>query len=142
MFIGAFYDGLTQVDSIFSSKVVIFSKKPRKLPRNSATLSFLGGGDKAIKLLHCSILMGALPKEMIYRNFKKFNEKDFKEEICGRLSTELVDNYSSFENVFTDVLNRHASIKKKVIRASEAPYVTKALRKAIMKRSQLEKIYY
>ena len=58
------------------------------------------------------------------------------------MSTELVDNYSSFENVFIDVLNRHASIKKKVIRANHAPYVTKALRKAIMKRSQLEKIYF
>ena len=119
MFIRAFYDGLTQIDSIFSSKVVIFSKKPRKLPRNSATLSFLGGGDEAIKLLHCSILMGAFPKENIYRNFKKCNEKDFNEELRGRLSTELVDNYSSFGNVFIDVLNRHASVKKKVIRANK-----------------------
>ena len=118
MFIRAFYDGLTHVDSIFSSKVVIFSKKPRKLPRNSATLSFLGGGDEAIKLLHCSILMGAFPKENIYRNFKKCNEKDFIEELRGRLSTELVDNYSS-GNVFIDVLNRHASVKKKVIRANK-----------------------
>ena len=82
------------------------------------------------------------PKEIIYRNFKKFNEKDFNQELRGRLSTKLVDNYSSFENVFIDVLNRHASIKKKVIRANHAPYVTKALRKAIMKRSQSEKIYF
>ena len=81
------------------------------------------------------------PKEIIYRNFnEKDNEKDFNQELRGRLSPELVDNYSSFENVFIDVLNRHASIKKKVITANQAPYVTKALRKAIMKRSQLEKI--
>ena len=58
------------------------------------------------------------------------------------MSTELVDNYNSFENVFIDVLIRHASIKKKVIKANHAPYVTKALRKATMKRSQLEKIYF
>ena len=82
------------------------------------------------------------PKEIIYRNFKKFNEKDFNQELRGRLSTELVDNYSSFENAFIDVLNRHASIKKKVIRANHASYVIKALRKAIMKRSQLQKIYF
>ena len=83
------------------------------------------------------------PKEIIYRNFKKFNEEDFNQELRGRLSTELVDNYSSFENVFIDVLNRHASIKKKVIRANHAPYATKALSKAIiMKRSQLKKIYF
>ena len=53
----------------------------------------------------------------------------------------LVDNYSSFENVFIDVLNRYAPIKKKVIRSNHAPYATKALRKTIMKRSLLEKIY-
>ena len=58
------------------------------------------------------------------------------------MSSELVDNYISFESVFIDVLNRHASTKKKVIRANHAPYVTKAFRKAIMKRSQLEKIYF
>ena len=58
------------------------------------------------------------------------------------MSTELVDNYRSFGNVFIDVLNRHAPIRKKVIRANHAPYVTKGLRKAIMKRSQLEKIYF
>ena len=68
------------------------------------------------------------PKEIIYRNFKKFNEEDFSQELRGRSSTELVDNYSSVENVF---------IKKKVVRANHAPDVTKALRKAIMKRSQL-----
>ena len=79
------------------------------------------------------------PKEIIYKNFKKFNEEDFNQELRGRLSTELVDNYSSFENVFIDVLNRHAPIKKKVIKANHAPYVTKALRKAIKKRSQLDK---
>ena len=81
------------------------------------------------------------PKKIISRNFKKFNE-DFNQELCGKLSTEQVDNYSSFENVFIDILNRHAPIKKKVIRANHAPYVTKTLRKVIMKRSQLEKIYF
>ena len=81
-------------------------------------------------------------KEIIYRNFKKFNEEHFNQELRGKLSTEMVDNYSSFENVFIDVLNRHAPIKKKVIRANHAPYVTKALRKAIMKRCQLENIYF
>ena len=69
-------------------------------------------------------------------------EEDFNQELRARLSTELVNNYSSLENVFIDVLNSHAPIKKKVIRANHAPYVTKALRKAMIKRSQLEKIYF
>ena len=56
------------------------------------------------------------PKETIYRNFKKFNEEDFNQELRGRLSTELVDNYNSFENVFIDVLNTHESFSYAVFR--------------------------
>ena len=40
------------------------------------------------------------------------------------------------------MLNNHASLKKKFIRANHVPYMTKALRKAIMKRSQRESKYY
>ena len=79
------------------------------------------------------------PKVAIYKNFKKFHEENFNQELRGKLSTKLVNDYSSFKSVFIDVFNRHAPIKKKVIRANHATYVTKALRKAIMRRSQLEK---
>ena len=47
-----------------------------------------------------------------------------------------IKNYSSFKSVFTDVLNRHALIKKKVVIAKHVSYVTKALRKAITKKPQ------
>ena len=79
------------------------------------------------------------PKVTIYRNFKKFDEENFNQELRGKLSTKLVNNYSLFKSVFIGVFNRHAPIKKKVLRANHATYVTKALRKAIMKRSQSEK---
>ena len=39
------------------------------------------------------------------------------------------------------LLDHDAPLKKKVLRANNAPYITKKLRKAIMKSSQLEKIY-
>ena len=35
----------------------------------------------------------------------------------------------------------HAPIKSELIRANHVPYMTKTLRKAIMKMSELEKIY-
>ena len=54
----------------------------------------------------------------------------------------MINNYSSVENVFIDALNKHALINKKFIRVNHAPYVTKTLRKAIMKRSQWKKIYF
>ena len=37
------------------------------------------------------------------------------------------------------LLYHHAPLKKKVLRANNAPNITKKLRKAIMKRSKLEK---
>ena len=51
-------------------------------------------------------------------------------------------DYESFENAFLGVLNTHAPLKKKVIRANQKPYVTKNLRKAIMQRSYLENKFY
>ena len=57
------------------------------------------------------------------------------------MEKKCVKNNVSFEIVFLDILNKYAPIKKTVIRASHAPYVTKSLRKAIMKRSHLQNIY-
>ena len=40
------------------------------------------------------------------------------------------------------VLNRHAPLKKKVLRVNHSSYMSKTLRKAIMRRSYLEKKYF
>ena len=49
-----------------------------------------------------------------------------------------MNEYKHFEQVFLEVLNTHAPIKRKLLRASNFFYMTKTLRKAIMKRSELE----
>ena len=41
-----------------------------------------------------------------------------------------------------EILNKHAPKKKKLVRAKQAPNMTKALCKAIMKRSGLETKYF
>ena len=41
-----------------------------------------------------------------------------------------------------EVFDKHAPLKQKVKRATEVPYMTKALRKAIANRSRLENRYY
>ena len=52
-----------------------------------------------------------------------------------------MNNYETFDSEFLNVLNIDTPLKKKVIRANHVPYMTKSLRKAIMKRSQLESKY-
>ena len=81
----------------------------------------------------------ALPKYFHCRNYKNFNEQDFKFELRGKLEVDVADSsYETFHNVYLNVLNEHAPIKTKVVRGNQAPYVTKAYRKVVMKRSELK----
>ena len=50
--------------------------------------------------------------------------------------------YKTFEEIFLMVLNKHATLKKKTIRGNNAPYMTKTLRKAIMRISELQTKYF
>ena len=77
---------------------------------------------------------------MIYRDYKKFSEVKFRNELKAKFRK--VDNYETFENNFLGVLNKHPPPKNKILRANHKPYMTKTLRKAIMRRSALEKKHY
>ena len=50
--------------------------------------------------------------------------------------------YKVFEETFLQLLFLHAPTKKKVIQANNMPYMTKTLRKAIMRRSALKNKFY
>ena len=50
-------------------------------------------------------------------------------------------NYSLFENIFLQVLNAHAPMKKKNQRFNSSAFMTKQLRKAIMHRSRLKNVF-
>ena len=81
------------------------------------------------------------PTERHYRDYKHFDRSKFKNNLNEKLS-DGISNYESFETNFTEVLNKHAPLRKKHLSANNAPYITKTLRKVmIMHRSQLEKIY-
>ena len=82
------------------------------------------------------------PKEIMYRDYKKFDISNFKSELKCALNETKMKSYGNFEKVFLQVLDKHAPVKKKLVRANGVPYMTKALRKAIMRRSQLEKSFY
>ena len=76
------------------------------------------------------------PKIMHYRDYKNFNKDSFENEL--KLHSHSCTSYGMFEKVFLEVLELHAPQKQKYLRANEVPYMTRSLRKAIMRRSQLE----
>ena len=81
----------------------------------------------------------ASPEYVHYCNYKNFNEQDFILELRDKLEVDVVDtNYETFHNVYLNVLNKYAPIKTKVIRGNKEPYITKAYRKAVRKRSELK----
>ena len=67
------------------------------------------------------------PIETHYRDYKYFDRTKFKNNLNAKLS-EGISNYELFKTTFIEVL----------LRANHPPYITKTLRKAIMRRSQLE----
>ena len=85
------------------------------------------------------------PKEISYRNYKNFSGINFRQDLINTIDENrafISSNFSHFQEIFQMILDRHAPMKKKFIRANELPYMTKVLKKAIMNRSRLENRYY
>ena len=80
-------------------------------------------------------------RENIYRSYGSFNIETFKKTLSDKLSRLESNSYSEFEKPFLTVLNKQAPLKTIFIRHNNNPLMTKELRKAIMKRSQLKNTY-
>ena len=81
-----------------------------------------------------------LPRKIIhYRKWKNFDVNLFRFELSRHLDCN-VNNYANFENIFTTILDKHAPTKTKFLRGNNKQHLTKDLRKAIMKRSNLKNI--
>ena len=50
-------------------------------------------------------------------------------------------DYEIFHEIVLSILNAHAPLKKKHVRANGASFVTKEFRKAVMKRAKLRNVY-
>ena len=77
-----------------------------------------------------------------YRDWKKIDNAIFRTELREELDKVETHNYQSFEQIFLSLLNLHAPMKSKKQHANHKSYMTKALRKAIMKRSEQATKYH
>ena len=71
---------------------------------------------------------------------KHFDREAFRSDLISEIN-KIGTEYNVFDDTFNKVLDKHAPIKTKLLRANHKPYVTKAMRKAIMKRSELASKY-
>ena len=88
-----------------------------------------------MKMYHCR----QKPSVITYRKLKNFSNIEFMKDIGEHLTkVEHFDNIPS--NLIKETVN--IILKKKHVRASQAPFITKRLSKEIMKRSCLRNKFF
>ena len=76
-------------------------------------------------------------------DFKNIDRDKFKRESKTVINenSNVIRGYGFFEKTCLLVMNKHAPNKTKMLIASHIPYMNKTLRKAIIKRTELETKY-
>ena len=118
----------TCIDNFLTNKKTRFMK----------TLTFETGVSDHHKLIGTmlrSTFAKGKPKKMFYRCYRNFDNKKFEEELQKQLPS--VSDFESFQFAFKVILNQFAPLKEKLIRTNNQPFMTKTLRKVVMKRSKL-----
>ena len=89
-----------------------------------------------------SMLIGGFskrgPRIVTYRDCSAYRTVDFRSNLMANIWFVSLDhgNYEAFDGMITDVLLQHAPIKKKYLRATDGPSMTKELRKEMMHRKR------
>ena len=83
------------------------------------------------------------PKIIKYRNYKNFDEDEFRFLFKRRLNDFNTDGITVdvFKMTFLNVLNKFGPLEKKYLGANHSPFVNKELNKAVMQRSRLRNAY-
>ena len=75
---------------------------------------------------------------MKYRSFRHLDSKKVSEDLL--LHTSNINDYHDFENCLLSILDTHAPLKSKKLRANTKPFINKSLCKEIAVRSRLKNI--
>ena len=121
---------------------LFLTNKPNLFFNTSTIIAGLSDYHKMVVTVLRKTFQRAQPKVVSYRDYKNFDNELFKSSLQNVLNEIDTPDYIKFEEVFIETLNKHAPVKQKTIRGNHAPYMTKGLRKAILRRSELETKYH
>ena len=62
-------------------------------------------------------------RQNTYRDCKKFDSLKLNDELKKLLTNENIDNCTKFDEKFLEVLDKHATLKRKLLRTNHASYV-------------------
>ena len=122
---------------------LILTNRERRFHNSIAIETGLSDHHKLTITVMKSSFQKQVPITILYRDYKNFNHSVFRTELVRELYNQNNDNtnYSLFEEVIVKLLNRHAPLKKRFVRANNSPFMNKTLSKAVMTRSRLRNKY-
>ena len=120
---------------------VFLTNCPRSFQNTNSLCTGISDFHNLIVTVFKTAIPKCKPKILNYRSFKNFSIDSFQSELQNQIAQKQLLNYKAFEHVITETLNKHAPIKTKTVRGNNKPFMSKVLRKAIMKRSMLKTKY-
>ena len=80
------------------------------------------------------------PRIVTYRDYNRFDNLTFREKVAEEFNSNplTMQDFSSFNSIIKCILDKEAPLKKKCLTANDGPFMTRELRKAIMKRTRLK----
>ena len=110
----------------------------------NTTAVFTGLSDfhKLVLTVLKSSITKSKPQKINYRDYKNFDSVRFNDELKYILAKEKIMSCTKFDELFLRILNKHTPLKSKLLHSNHASYISKPLKKAIMKRSYLGNLYF
>ena len=87
------------------------------------------------------------PKTIVYRSYKDFDNDAFTKDMSyapfhvNEIFDDVNDKYWFVSKLCSDVINKHAPMKKRVLKSSHVPYMNSKLRKQMYKRNNARNKY-
>ena len=88
------------------------------------------------------------PVTVLYRNFKNFDDIAFNADVArapfhiSEIFDDVNDKIWYVSNLYKDIINEHAPLKKRIIRTKQVPYMHSELRKNMYRRNMLKNKYF
>ena len=126
-----------------SSINLILTNRIRSFQNTTALETGLSDHHKMVITVLKTFIPKRTPILIKYRDYRKIKSQNFRQDLQNNIAN-ISDGicYETFESTFKDILNKHAPIKTKKVRANNSPYMNKTLSKAIMNRSRLKNKFH
>ena len=116
---------------------LILTNKPSSFNTTLVTETSLSDYHKMITTFFKLHFLRLRPKVITYRNYKKFHEEKFLNDL-KETNNIMNDPNQSLTKTFLTIVKKHAPLKKKIVRGNQTLFMTKEFQKVIYTRSRLK----